>query len=98
MGAGQECNFSEKGWQILHGFLRKKSLHHHALWVCVSVGPSAAWTASIQFDTEGQVSKISSPQKFKRDWYLQSELTTYQTLGNLYKNVIDAHKASELVV
>lgn len=52
---------------------------------CVSAGPSSVLTASIQFDTEGEVSKIPSSQKFNGNWDLQSELITYQTLGNLYK-------------
>lgn len=72
IGTAQECNVSEKDWQFLHGFLRKQILHDHALWVHVSAGPSPAWTASIQFDTEGEISKIWSSQKFNGNWNLST--------------------------
>lgn len=38
-----------------------------------------------QFDTKGDVSKISHSRKFNGNWDLRSELITYQTIGNLYK-------------
>jgi len=55
------------------------------LWVCVCGGPSPVCTASIQHDTEGEVSKILRSLKFNGNWDLQSEIITYQTLGNLYR-------------
>lgn len=51
----------------------------------VSAGSSPSWTASIQFDTELEISKISTSLKFNGNWNLPSKLITCQSLGNLYK-------------